>query len=848
MEKPIVRISVRNLVEFILRNGDLVSGSGTSDKEAMLKGSRLHRKIQKQMGSHYQPEVSLKKDTEYDDLILRVEGRADGIFLQDEQFCIDEIKGVYKKLELMEEPVLVHRAQALCYAWIYLDAHDLEKIDIQMTYAHLDTEVIKRFRETLTRAELKQWYEELTDSYHKWLAYQIEWRKKRNESMENLEFPFAYRKGQREMVSGIYHAISKKEQIFIQAPTGVGKTMSAVFPAVRAIGQGMAETVFYLTARTITRTVAQDAFEILRDRGLLFKVITITAKEKLCFCDKPECDPEKCPYAKGHYDRINDAVYELWTTEQSFDRETLLRHAQKWQVCPFEMSLDLAIWMDGVICDYNYVFDPNVCLKRFFGENVSGNYLFLIDEAHNLVDRGREMYSASICLNDVIETRKFVKPYSQKLWKKLGKVKKQMEELRQNCGEWKVQENAGVLPISLLSVQGELDQLLEEPPAQEVVDGILDFYFEVRDFLNISELVDDNYVVYTAFDENGRFYMKLFCVNPAENLQKCLDKGNSTVFFSATLLPLQYYRKMLSTRSENFGMYVESPFEQKKRCLMICRDVSSKYTRRGYEEYRKIAEYIARMSWQKKGNYMVFFPSYRLMEDVYQVYQDEFSVSWVRCISQHASMTELEREEFLEEFTKETEETLVGFCVMGGIFSEGIDLIGDRLIGAAVVGTGLPQVNCEREILKGYYDEKGEQGFDYAYRYPGMNKVLQAAGRVIRTKEDTGAILLMDEPFGALDAVTRSMLQDMVLKLWEKQEDKKTVFFVTHDVDEAMILANRIIVLGQSPSNIIFDVKIPDEKRTTRDSRFEDPESIKLRNELLRQINQDVEAHVQTVQ
>ena len=747
MGKPIVRISVRNLVEFILRNGDLVSGSGTADKEAMLKGSRLHRKIQKQMGSHYQPEVSLKKDTEYDDLILRVEGRADGIFLQDEQFCIDEIKGVYKKLELMEEPVLVHRAQALCYAWIYLDAHDLEKIDIQMTYAHLDTEVIKRFRETLTRAELKQWYEELTDSYHKWLAYQIEWRKKRNESMENLEFPFAYRKGQRKMVSGIYHAISKKEQIFIQAPTGVGKTMSAVFPAVRAIGQGMAETVFYLTARTITRTVAQDAFEILRDRGLLFKVITITAKEKLCFCDKPECDPEKCPYAKGHYDRINDAVYELWTTEQSFDRETLLRHAQKWQVCPFEMSLDLAIWMDGVICDYNYVFDPNVCLKRFFGENVSGNYLFLIDEAHNLVDRGREMYSASICLNDVIETRKFVKPYSQKLWKKLGKVKKQMEELRQNCGEWKVEENAGVLPISLLSVQGELDQFLEESPAQEVVDGILDFYFEVRDFLNISELVDDNYVVYTAFDENGRFYMKLFCVNPAENLQKCLDKGNSTVFFSATLLPLQYYRKMLSTRSENFGMYVESPFEQKKRCLMICRDVSSKYTRRGYEEYRKIAEYIARMSWQKKGNYMVFFPSYRLMEDVYQVYQDEFSVSWVRCISQHASMTELEREEFLEEFTEETEETLVGFCVMGGIFSEGIDLIGDRLIGAAVVGTGLPQVNCEREILKGYYDEKGEQGFDYAYRYPGMNKVLQAAGRVIRTKEDTGAILLMDERF-----------------------------------------------------------------------------------------------------
>lgn len=751
MEKPVIRISVRNLVEFILRSGDLESGGTAADKEAMLKGSRLHRKIQKQMGNHYQPEVILKKEIEYEDLILRVEGRADGIFTQDDKVCIDEIKGVYKNLELLEEPVPVHRAQALCYAWIYLDEHELEEIDVQMTYAHLDTEVIKRFRETLSGEELKKWYQELTDSYHKWLAYQLEWRKKRNQSMESLEFPFAYRKGQREMVAGIYHAISKKEQIFIQAPTGVGKTMSAVFPAVRSIGEGKAETLFYLTARTITRTVAQDAFEILRKNGLLFKVVTITAKEKLCFCEKPECDPEKCPYAKGHYDRINDAVYELWTTEQSFNRETILRHAEKWQVCPFEMTLDLAIWMDGVICDYNYVFDPNVYLKRFFGENISGNYLFLIDEAHNLVDRGREMYSASICLEDTMQIRKFIKPYDQKLWKKLGKVVSQLKELQNSCDSWQVQENAGVLPISLLAVQGEMDQLLEEPPSQEVVDGILDFYFTVRDFLNISELVDENYVVYTAVGEDGKFYMKLFCVNPAENLQKCLDKGISTVFFSATLLPLMYYRKMLSTRSENFGIYVESPFEQKNRCLLICRDVSSRYTRRGYEEYRKIAEYIAKMSWQKKGNYMAFFPSYKLMEDVYQIYQDEFSSGWVRCISQHSAMTEKEREEFLEEFAEENDDTLVGFCVMGGIFSEGIDLIGDRLIGAAVVGTGLPQVNCEREILKEYYDAKGEQGFDYAYRYPGMNKVLQAAGRVIRTKEDEGAILLMDERFAERD-------------------------------------------------------------------------------------------------
>ena len=362
MEKPVIRISVRNLVEFILRNGDLESGGTAGDKEAMLKGSRLHRKIQKQMGSHYQAEVSLKKDTEYEDLILRVEGRADGIFTQNEKICIDEIKGVYKNLELLAEPVLVHRAQALCYAWIYLDDHGLEEIDVQMTYAHLDTEMIKRFRETMTREELESWYQRLLDSYHKWLSYQMKWREERNRSMEKLEFPFIYRKGQKEMVAGIYHAISRKEQIFIQAPTGVGKTMSAVFPAVRSIGEGKAETLFYLTARTITRTVAQDAFEILRKNGLLFKTVTITAKEKLCFCEKPECNPETCPYAKGHYDRINDAVYELWTNEQSFDRETILRQAEKWQVCPFEMSLELSVWMDAVICDYNYVFDPKIYL------------------------------------------------------------------------------------------------------------------------------------------------------------------------------------------------------------------------------------------------------------------------------------------------------------------------------------------------------------------------------------------------------------------------------------------------------------------------------------------------------
>ncbi|MDO4275344.1 MAG: ATP-dependent DNA helicase [Eubacteriales bacterium] len=786
MEKPIVRISVRNLVEFILRSGDLDSRRGSMDKEAMLKGSRIHRKIQKQMGGNYRPEVSLKRESEFEDLIILVEGRADGIFTDNGQVSIDEIKGIYKNLEHIKEPVPVHLAQAKCYAWIYGDEQGLEEIGIQMTYANLDTEEIRRFQERVSLKNLGEWYEDLLTSYHKWLSYQLKWKEQRNASMENLEFPFPYRDGQRKMVSSVYHTISEGKQIFIQAPTGVGKTMSTIFPAVRAVGEGKGGTIFYLTAKTITRTVAEEAFSILQQKGLKFKVITITAKEKLCFMEKTECNPDACPYAKGHYDRVNDAVYELWTQGHVYDRETLKAQAEKWQVCPFELCLDLSLWADGVICDYNYVFDPNVHLKRFFGDGVTGSYIFLIDEAHNLVERGREMYSAYICKEDVLETKNKVKEVSPRLSRALEKVNKQLLELKKDCDKYVVLDNPGPVTLSLLQVMGEMDKLLEEPPDQEVVDGILDFYFCVRDFLNIAELVDENYVVYTENSGDGKFRMKLFCVNPAANLGEYLEKGLSTAFFSATLLPMAYYRKLLSTKKDDFGIYVASPFSREKRCILTGGDVSSRYTRRNYTEYRRIAEYIARVVWQKQGNYMVFFPSYKLMEDVYEVYEAEFSVDWVRCICQTSAMNEREREEFLEEFAVQ-EDTLVGFCVMGGVFSEGIDLMGDRLIGVVVVGTGLPQISNEREILKEYYDKRGEGGFDHAYRFPGMNKVLQAAGRVIRTQEDIGLILLLDDRFGNQEyrnlfpiewsdrkKCRLDTVEEIIKEFWERQQKNLT--------------------------------------------------------------------------
>ncbi|HBB47670.1 MAG TPA: helicase [Blautia sp.] len=752
MEKLKVRISVRNLVEFILRSGDLDNSRGSSgDKEAMLKGGRLHRKIQRSMKGNYQAEVSLKRESEYEDVIIQVEGRADGIFTEDGEFWIDEIKGTYGNLQAMEVPVPVHRAQAMCYGWIYGEKEGLSQIGIQMTYSHLDTEDTRRFREIFSMEELKNWYQKLLDDYHKWISCSLSWKKERNASMKDLQFPFPYREGQREIVSGVYHTVSSKKTLFVQAPTGVGKTMSAIFPSVRAIGEGKGETLFYLTAKTITGTVAWEAFHTLRENGLKFKVTAITAKEKLCFLDSPECTPEKCPYAKGHFDRVNDAVYELWTTEEVYSREVIRAHAEKWQVCPFEMCLDLSVWVDGVICDYNYAFDPNVHLKRFFGENISGDYIFLIDEAHNLVERGREMYSAEISRQTLFILRKKIRKHFPKLARALDKASRQMleleEDLKASQNPYQVLSNPGVLPVTFLTLSGELEEILEEKNLEEELrKEILEFYFVVRDFLNVSELVDENYVVYTeCFGEND-FRLRLFCVNPAANLSEYLKKGRSAVFFSATLFPMLYYRELLTTETDAYGIYVQSPFSAKNRRILIGSDVSSRYTRRNHTEYRKIAEYISRCVWQRQGNYMVFFPSYRLMEDVYQVYEEEFSVDWVRCIRQNSDMTEREREEFLEEF-QSREGTLVGFCVLGGIFSEGVDLTGESLIGAIIVGTGLPQIGSEREILKEYYDRKKQSGFDYAYRYPGMNKVLQAAGRVIRTKEDRGVILLLDDRF-----------------------------------------------------------------------------------------------------
>lgn len=757
-----IRISVRALVEFILREGDIEgSAGGFRDKEAMQAGSRMHRKLQGRMGLEYQAEYALKEQFDCGDFVIVLEGRADGIWTKADGVTVDEIKGIYRDLTHMEEPYGVHLAQAKVYAYLYAYQHGLDRMQVRMTYVNLDTEEVKYFYSEYTMQELTDWFLPVLAEYEKWARFQYEWRQKRQASIHETVFPYPYREGQKELAEAVYRTIYHGRRLFIQAPTGVGKTLSTVFPAVKAIGENLADKLFYLTAKTVTRTVAEEAFAALEAKGLAMKRITLTAKEKLCVCEEMICDPQHCPRAKGHYDRVNDALYEMVTAERELSRGCIEKYAEAHQVCPFEFSLDASLWCDAIICDYNYVFDPRVRLKRFFGEGISGNYLFLVDEAHNLVDRARTMFSAQLCKEDFLEMKRTVRAYRPKLERALQAANHQLLLLKRECESCTVVNGIDGFVLMLMNVASELENFMEDLQREhtkqvEFREQLLEFYFEVRNFLNMYDRVDDHYLIYTYLAEDGRFFVKLFCVNPAVNLSEVFEKGVSSILFSATLLPIVYYRRLLSGREDDYAVYAPSPFPRAHKCVLVAQDVSSKYTRRNPAEYEKIAAYIRKVCGCRRGNYMVFFPSYKFLESVYAcmeihdsalqpLFHETADGMWIG--RQRSNMREEEREAFLGAFETETDRTLIGFCVTGGIFGEGIDLKGERLIGALVVGTGLPQIDQEGELLREYYDEHLHDGFSYAYRYPGMNKVLQAAGRVIRTMDDRGVIVLLDERF-----------------------------------------------------------------------------------------------------
>ncbi len=803
-----IQISVRSLVEFVLRSGNIDNRRASSPENAMQEGGRIHRMIQRRMGAEYHAEVLLRYVFATDQYDIHVDGRADGIIIQPigelsqvpeltdtsvkaayrdaVTVTIDEIKGTYRDLNRIREAQPVHLAQAKCYAYIYGSQNRLKRIRVRLTYCNIDTEEIKYFHHEYEMQELEEWFLDVMRQYKKWADFQFQWNGLRQESIKRLAFPFSYRQGQKDLVTYVYQTIYHKRKLFIEAPTGVGKTISTLFPAVKSMGEGRGQKIFYLTAKTITRTVADDTIELMRKQGLKLKSVVLTAKDKICFMEETECNPEYCPYAKGHYDRINDAIYDLLTHSDNFNRSKIEEYAARHRVCPFEMCLDMSLFADAVICDYNYLFDPHVYLKRFFAEGIRQDYIFLIDEAHNLVDRGREMYSAVLLKEDFLALKKIVKDYDGKMYRQLESCNRELLELKRACEDYEYWDNEEIASFvrTLTRLSGTMEDYLEEHEDSPVRSDILDFYFEISHFLLINDKLDQNYVIYTQMESDGGFSIRLFCVNPSKNLSECMMRGRSTILFSATLLPIQYYKRLLGAQEGDYEVYAKSVFDPGRKGLFIADDVTSKYTRRSEMEYYNIASYIHRIVSRRDGNYMVFFPSHAFLQDVYDLYCRYFhDPERVECLLQEEYMDEESREAFLHRFDvpepieglcmekvihidiqEEEEKSLVGFCVLGGIFSEGIDLKKDSLIGAVIVGTGFPQVCNEREILKNYFDSQGDNGFDYAYRFPGMNKVLQAAGRVIRTVEDVGIVALLDERF-----LTASYLK-MFPREWSEYE------------------------------------------------------------------------------
>ncbi len=797
--------SVRNLVSFLFRSGDIDNRIPAADADAMKKGAEAHRRLQKAAGGDYRAEVTLSMEYlfEKDDAVLKLQGRADGVFT-DGIRTVDEIKTTFRRLSAFKEAAPEHLAQGRFYVYMLMLAEDLDEAGLRMTYFNLDTEETLYFRETWKKDDLFSWIGQVLGEYRAWVVLEKIHREERQASIHSMAFPYEYREGQKELAENVYRTIYHGRKLFLNAPTGTGKTIAAVFPALKAMGENKTDRLFYLTARTVTAQVALETAALLREKqALKCRTVMITARDRICPLGRPECNPEACPRAKGHFDRINGAIYELLTTTDEYSRETIEEAAEKHSVCPFEFGLDLSLFADMIICDYNYVFDPHVYLRRFFGEGSEKTQaVFLIDEAHNLLERGREMYSAELTREEIREFRNRVRDVYPGLEKELSGINKEMLRLRREARESsengkgpvvRSREDVRTLTEKLLSLETLLSRILEsqrkknrkqdaeeaeraasgntqedgkkkyslEEEKRQLSEEILEFYFRILHFNIIADLWDeDHYVIYTREGAKGELSVRFFCVDPSANLRNCMDRGRSAILFSATLLPIQYFKSLLGGTEQDYEIYAHSVFDPERLGLFIAQDVTSRYTRRSDSEYRRIAGGIRQVLEQRDGNYLVFFPSYAFMDHILDAggfradgFREEGEENgadpgrW-KILIQRPNMNEAERSAFLKAFeSPEDDRILAGFCVLGGIFSEGIDLVQDRLIGVVVVGTGIPQISEERDLLMTHFDAVSGNGFDYAYRYPGMNKVLQAAGRVIRTKDDIGIVALFDERF-----------------------------------------------------------------------------------------------------
>ena len=760
MEPEILALTlpIRRLVEFLLRTGSIDSRFTGFDRA--LEGARLHRKLQRaavKKYPDYQAEAALKQDYTCADIAYTLEGRADGIFTdKDGTPTIDEIKTTTLPPEFITgEQSPEHWAQAQIYAAIYARQQGLPAMRVRLVYYQVDEDLEFTFTHDYSADALDAIVTDLLTQYAPWAKRSAEWQRMSRASRQALPFPFAsYRPGQRAMMNAVYKTCTEGGQLLCQAPTGIGKTMSVLFPALKAVGEG--GPIFYLTARGTTRAAAENALTLLRaaDPDLKLRSVTLTAKDKICLQEHRECTPEACPYANGYYDRVKAALWDGLDTH-ALTADALQALARKHKVCPFELGLDLSLWCDVVVGDYNYLFDPVVHLMRFF--ETAGDYLFLIDEAHNLPGRARDMHSASLCKSAFYDAKKRLGKGKSSLKNALTKVNNIFIEWRHRCEEvlddsrfgrtYFEKSRAEDFDRALTKLCEPLEIWLDEHrDPGETHDALLQLYFDIRAWLRVADTFDNHFVLQiSAVGSEVRAAM--LCLDPSDFLAADFAKGRAAVLFSATLAPAGYYKDLCGLPDAR-AVALRSPFDPANMGLWCARQVSTRYKDRA-DSIAKVSDLLAVMTAAQPGHYLAFFPSYSYLQQVWEDFAARYPDQPTLC--QESSMDEGQRTEFLAQFLARDGKPLLGFAVLGGVFGEGVDLTGESLIGVAVVSPGLPQIGPRQEQLRDYFEETRGAGFDYAYRYPGMNKVLQAAGRVIRTPQDRGVVLLIDDRFLATD-------------------------------------------------------------------------------------------------
>ena len=743
--KKVLKIGVRALVEHVFRSGDL--NLDYFSQSRAIDGIRAHQHIQQNRPDSYQSEVSVSYCHETLKYIIELGGRIDGVMEEGKKIVVEEIKTTSQDTrEMVDQKDPVHWGQLKAYAYIYAHSRKVSEIVGKLTYVNPENWKVAEFKQTLNMVELKTFFSDMIQYYLKWAEHQINWQEIRTKSVNSLKFPYDhYRPGQRQMAIAVYRTIINQRNILIQASTGIGKTMATIFPSVKVFGQETMGKLFYLTARTTGKVVAENVYKLLEQNGLNFKTVTLTAKDKICFCPGKNCSPEECQFAKGYYDRLNEAILEALKFNR-LNQDNIEAVAHRFTICPFEFSLDISQWADGIICDYNYVFDPRVFLRRYFSEAVD-QHILLIDEAHNLVDRSREMFSAQIDKQTLLELRRMIKGKQKKLYQYLTRLNRWFlnlaKEVPKEAQEWSDNE----MPLELLTLLSQFvhraEKWLRLNIPSDYRETLLQYYFNILSFLRIAEEFDSSYTIcYTKKERDA--IVKLFCIDPSHRLAQVLKKGFAAVFFSATLTPIHYFRSLFGCDSDTESLILPSPFPHKNFALFRADHISTYYRQRQNTQ-AVLCKLLQVFTQNKLGNYLLFFPSYAYLKMIHALYMDANPDGDV--IVQTPDMSEIDRKEFLNRFKSENSRTLVGFAVLGGIFGEGIDLVGNRLLGAAVIGVGLSSISLERELIRNYYENIDNRGFEFAYQFPGINRVLQAAGRVIRTEKDRGVVLLIDQRF-----------------------------------------------------------------------------------------------------